>query len=146
MVDDSFIIGANPMILFHQNICGLRKKVDKLISSVHSNLPHILCLSENHLRQFKLGQVSLDGYKLGTSYCRKTREKGEVCIFVYKNLNFLKVNLSRYCKEQDIEVCALKLVSTVLNICVLAVYRAPCDNFTSFLSGLDKFNQFTVQS
>jgi hypothetical protein len=47
-----------------------------------------------------------------------------------------QVNLSRYCKDQDIEMCALKL-EPVVNICVLAVYRAPSGNFISFLSGLD---------
>jgi hypothetical protein len=30
-----------------------------------------------------------------------------------------------------------KLESSVLNICVIAVYRAPCGNFNSFLIGLD---------
>jgi exonuclease III len=137
MVDDNFIIGTNPLILFHRNICGLQKKADELISSVRPNLPYILPLSEHHLKQFELDKISLDGYKLATSYCRKARENGGVCIFVDKNLNFLKVNQSRYCRDQDIEVCALKLEPTVLNICVLAVYRAPCGNFISFLSGLD---------
>jgi hypothetical protein len=65
-------------------------------------------------------------------------EKGGVCIFVHKSLNFLSINLSRYCEDQDIEVCALKLESVFLNICVLAVYRAPGGNFSSFLSRLDK--------
>jgi hypothetical protein len=39
----------NPLIVFHQNIGGLREKVDELISSISHNLPHILCLSEHHL-------------------------------------------------------------------------------------------------
>jgi endonuclease/exonuclease/phosphatase family metal-dependent hydrolase len=33
-------------------------------------------------------------------------------------------------------VCALRLEPAV-NICVMAVYRAPCGNFTSFISGVD---------
>jgi exonuclease III len=78
------------------------------------------------------------GYRLATSYCRKSREKGGgVCIFVHKNFNFLKVDPSRFCKVQDLEVCALKLVFTV-NIYILAVYRAPSGNLVSFLNGLDK--------
>jgi hypothetical protein len=50
---------------------------------------------------------------------------------------YLNINLSKYCKDQDIEVNALKLKSTVLNICIIAVYRAPCGNFNSFLIALD---------
>jgi hypothetical protein len=97
---------------------------------------HILYVSEHHLKQLELDQIHLDGYKLATSYCRKCREKGGMCIFVNKNFNVLNINLSRCCKNQDIEVYALKL-GFIVNSCVLAVYRAPCHNFISFLSGLD---------
>jgi hypothetical protein len=51
----------------------------------------------------------MDGYKLGATYYRKLTEKGGVCISVHKNLNYLNINLSKYCKDQDTEVCALKL-------------------------------------
>jgi exonuclease III len=125
-------------MLYHQNICGLRRKVDELISSMCPNLPHILCLSEHHLKQLELDQIHLEGYKLASSYCRKSLEKGGVCIFAHKNLNCLNINCNKYCREQDIEVCALKLESVLLcNICVLAVYRAPNSNFNLFLNGLD---------
>jgi hypothetical protein len=33
------------------------------------------------------------------------------------------VDVSKYCKEQDIEVCALKVELTALNIFVVTVYR-----------------------
>jgi hypothetical protein len=72
MLDDNPTIGTNPLIVFHENICGLRKKADELISSVLPNLPHILCLSEHHLKQFEQELVSIDFYKLATSYCRKS--------------------------------------------------------------------------
>jgi hypothetical protein len=122
----------DPLIVFHQNISGLRKKVDELISSISPNLPHILSLSEHHLKQFELDQVSIKGYKLATTYCRRLREKGGVCIYVQKNMNFIKVNLNRYCKDQDIEVCALRLEPTV-NICIMAVYKHPLVTLFHFL-------------
>jgi hypothetical protein len=115
----------------HQNICGLQKKADELIISLPPDVPHILCITEHHLKQTELDQVGLDGYKLATTYCRKTREKGGDCIFVNKSLNSSNVNLRRYCKAQDIEVCALKLEVNGLIICLLAIYRAPCGNFIS---------------
>jgi hypothetical protein len=47
------------------------------------------------------------------------------------------VDLNKYCKEQDIEACAIKLELTALKSCVVTVYRAPQGNFNSFLNGLD---------
>jgi pyrimidine deaminase RibD-like protein len=101
------------------------------------NLPHILCFSEHHLKQSELEQFNIDNYRLGALYCRKFLEKGGVCIFVHKNLNYVNINLSEYCKDQHIEACALKLHLTFFNICIIVVYRAPCANFHLFLNGLD---------
>ena len=39
----------------------------------------------------------------------------------------------KHCKEQRIEICALKLSFGTLNICVLTLYRAPSGNISSFL-------------
>lgn len=99
-------------------------------------LPHILCFSEHHLKHFQLEQVNIKDYKLATSYCRKSKEKGGVCIYVQKELDFSEVKLSRFCKDQDIEVCALKLKPTT-NICIIAIYRAPSGDFDTFLRELD---------
>jgi hypothetical protein len=71
MVDNNQMIHINSIIIFHQNICGLRKKTDELISSVFSNFPHILCFSEHHLKQFELDQINVDGYTFGAKYCRQ---------------------------------------------------------------------------
>jgi hypothetical protein len=46
----------------------------------------------------------------------KTPEKGGVSIFVHKNLKFTKINLEYYCKDHNLEACALKLDSTDFNI------------------------------
>jgi hypothetical protein len=93
---------------------------------VFPNFRHILCFSEHHLKQLELGKINLDGYKLCATYCRTFIEEGWIFIIVHKNLNYQNINLSKYCRDQDIEVCALILESTVLNICVIAVYRAAC--------------------
>jgi hypothetical protein len=84
---------------------------------------------EHHLKQIELEQINVEGYKLGAAYCRKPLLKSGVCIFVHKKYDYSNVDLSKYCQEQDIEACALKLELTCLNIHVVTVYRAPCDNF-----------------
>jgi hypothetical protein len=62
--------GSSPVLIFRQNICGLRKK-DQLINSSFPKFPHILCFSEHHLKQIEQEQINLEGYKLGAACCRK---------------------------------------------------------------------------
>jgi hypothetical protein len=111
MVNDNQLIGINSVTIFHQNICGLREKTDELTSSVFPNFPHILHFSEHHLKKFELDQINVDGYRLGAAYCRQVVKWSAVCIFVHKNLNYTTIDLGKYRKDQDIEVCASKLNS-----------------------------------
>jgi hypothetical protein len=76
---------------------------------VFPNFPQILCFSEHYLKKFELDQINVDGYRLGAAYCRQVVKRGDVCVFVHKNLNYTTIDLGKYCKDQDIEVCALKL-------------------------------------
>jgi len=137
MVKDNKMTGINFITIFHQNICGLRKKTDELKSSMYPNFPHILCFSEHHLKNFVLDQINIDGYNLGAAYCRQIVKRGGVCIFVRNNLNYTNIDLSAYCKDQDREVCALNLKLTFSNLRIMTVYRAPTGNSEAFLHRLD---------
>jgi exonuclease III len=137
MVNDNQMTGINSITTFHQNICGLREKTDELTSSLFPYFPCILRFSEHHLKQFELDQINVDGNGLGAAYCRQVANRGGVCIFAHKNLNYITIDLGKYCKDQDTEVCALKLEYTSFNACIMAVYRAPTGNFNLFLNGLD---------
>jgi len=53
------------------------------------------------------------------------------------NIRYSNIDFDKYCKDQDKEVCVLKLKSTFSNVCVMAVYRAPTENFNLFLNRLD---------
>jgi hypothetical protein len=61
-----------------------------------------------------------------------------------KKYNYSNVDLSKYCKEQDMETCALKPELTALNIYVVTLYRAPSGNFNSFLNGLDSIKSLLI--
>jgi hypothetical protein len=63
-------------------------------------------------------------------------EKGGMSTLVQKNLKFSNINIQEYCLDNDIEACALKLKSKFSNICNLALYRAPSQNFSEFLNRL----------
>ena len=75
---------SNSITIYHQNICGLKGKPDELISSMSPDFPHILCFSEHHLKKTELDLINVDGYRLGTAYCRQVVKISGVCIFVKK--------------------------------------------------------------
>jgi len=71
MVDNNQGPTNNTVTILHQNICGLRRKTDELISSIFLNFPQVLCFSEHHLKIFELDQISINGYKLGAAHSRQ---------------------------------------------------------------------------
>jgi hypothetical protein len=105
--------------IFHQNIIVLGKKAGELLSHLHPDFPQVLCLTEHHLKYLHLEKVHIKNNNLGAHYCRQLREKGGVAIFVHNSLGFSNIDIVEYCKEQDIEICALKLSFGTLNICVM---------------------------
>jgi exonuclease III len=88
-----------------------------------------------------LEKVHIEGYKLGAHFCRQTWENGGVAIFVHNSLGFLNTDIVKHCKEQDIEICALKLSFGTLNICVLTLYKATSGNVSTFLLKFDTIIQ-----
>jgi hypothetical protein len=97
----------------------------------------VLCFTKHHLNQSKLEQIYTENYTLGTSYSRLSREKGGVCIFIHNILKFSKIDLNRFCQDQNIEVCTLKIKINLINICIIAVYRAPTGHFNQFINSSD---------
>jgi hypothetical protein len=62
---------------FHQNVRGLGKKAGELLSHLHPDFPHVLCLTERHQKYLQLEKFHIENYKLGAHYCRQIREKVE---------------------------------------------------------------------
>jgi hypothetical protein len=116
--------------IYHQNICGLRYKINELLSLLYPDFPHILCITEHHPSYTELSTTVIDNYKLGAFYCRKTASKGGTCIFVLSHLNVVKINIEMHCADFGIELCSVKIQSDSSPfIYILAVYRAPSGNF-----------------
>jgi exonuclease III len=121
----------------HQNIRGLVGKTHELLGSLLFDPPHTICLTEHHLKEYEINNISMDNYELGAKYCRITYKNGGVCIFIHNSIKFNNVLIEKYCVEKDIEACAIKLILTNIKIIVLAVYRSPSGNFNKFLQKLD---------
>ena len=100
---------SNTLTILHQNIRRIHNKIDEFLISVNHNQPHVICLSEHHLGTEEIGCINLRQYTLGASFCRKMTRHGGVCIFVPKNTQFYNLNLEKYTKEKDFEICALRL-------------------------------------
>jgi hypothetical protein len=126
----------NSLNIYHQNIMGLQGKTNELVSSFYPELPHLLCLTEQHLVNSELDHTRIEHYSLGAEYCRQTFRQGGVCICVHEKLKFSNVNLNEFCKEQDLEVCVVKLQFPCGNICILAIYISQPGNFLYFLNVL----------
>jgi pyrimidine deaminase RibD-like protein len=62
---------------------------------------------------------------------------GGGCIFVHEDLDLVSTSLDKYCKEKHIEVCAVRLKITLIQLIILAIYRTPSGNFTNFWKNFD---------
>jgi len=49
------------------------------------------------MKYLELQRSHFDNYKLGGSYCRKMYEMGGVCIYVQESLNYVRLDLEKYC-------------------------------------------------
>jgi len=137
MVNDNLNLGSDSFTIYLQNICGLKGKKNELVWSMYLNLPHILCFSEHHLKHAELDQINIKGFNLCTAYCRQTIMRGGVCIIIQNNLQYSKIDVKKYCKDQDIELCLLRFKTTSFSSYLMVVYRAPTGNFNLFLNRLD---------
>jgi hypothetical protein len=50
---------------------------------------------------------------------------------------FVSSDLEKYCKEQDLEVCAIKLCLASVTYCIISIYRSPVGKLPYFISNLD---------
>ena len=64
--------------------------------------PHLICLTEHHLKESEIIKFSLDGYKLASSFCRR-ESLGGVCILISNNTTFQSIlpqeNIRNMCSQ-----------------------------------------------
>jgi hypothetical protein len=59
----------NSLKICHQNICGLKSKTNEQFTFLYPDLPHIICISEHHLKYDKIKSIVMENYIVGASYC-----------------------------------------------------------------------------
>jgi hypothetical protein len=78
---------SNLLNVYHQNIRGLAGKTQQLLCSLLFNPPHIICLTEHHLKEYEINNILIDNYDLGARYCRTTYKNGEYVYLFIIQLN-----------------------------------------------------------
>jgi hypothetical protein len=127
------------LAMFHQNIRGLvSNKIYDLTIYLQMSPIHVLCITEHHLGCNEIETIYLPNYNLNAKYCRTKLKKGGVCIFTHKTIHCTSINLNNFCKEQDLEICAIELHIPTYRICIVTVYRSPSGDFVYFLNTLEK--------
>ena len=124
-------------LIFHQNIRGLKGKTEEIMNNIATNLPHVLCFMEHHLESQQLDCVPLQSYRLVAKFCRTTYRYGGVCIYVHESLQASNMEVLKYCKEKDLEVCSARLYLPTCTIGIVNLYRSPLGNFDYFLKELE---------
>jgi hypothetical protein len=124
---DRTVASSTSLHIFHQNIRGLRSKIDELINSfeIDNINPHTLSFTEHHMEEQDMLHLTLPGYILGSSFCRRNLQRGVVCIFVRKDLYFSKMDISHSSTEKDLEICAVEIEIKATKLIIFCLYRAP---------------------
>jgi hypothetical protein len=93
--------------IYHQNIRGIKDKINELMLPLLTEAPHLICLTEQ--KDYEIDVTPISKHKLGAKHCRKRLKNGGVCIYIQEALKFTNINLQKHCKEQDIEIAAIQL-------------------------------------
>ena len=95
--------------------------------------PHVLCFRQHHMEEQDLLHLTLPSYILGSSFCCQNLQKDGAGIFVHKDLHFSKINISRNCKEKDLEICAIELATKSPKLIILSLYKVPTGDLNQFI-------------
>jgi hypothetical protein len=73
--------------IYHQNIWGLKGKTNEITLSLLTEAPHLICLTEHHLKNYEIDATPISKHKLGAKYCREKLKNGGVCIASLSKFN-----------------------------------------------------------
>jgi exonuclease III len=135
--DKASLTNENNLIVLHQNMRGLKSKINEFILSVTEIMPQLICISEHHVLNTDLNPPYIPNYNMGTLYSRSTFKDGGVCIYIHKDIAYTKLDLQCYCKEKDLEIAAIKFKLNKTSFIIYCVYRAPTGDLQYFFEHLE---------
>jgi hypothetical protein len=57
--------------IYHQNIRGIKGKIDELMIPLFNEEPNLIFLAEHHSTDHEIDVTHIPKYKLGAKFCRK---------------------------------------------------------------------------
>ena len=72
--------------IFHQNMRGLKSKLDEISNSLFPDYPNIMCLTEHHLKDYEIDNLPIDPFRLGSKFCRHEFKNGEGYVFLFMKI------------------------------------------------------------
>ena len=97
----------------------------------------MLCITEHHLNSNEINTMDYGQYTLRAQYCRRLFNQGGAAIFIHNNIDSEVTELSSFCREKDLEICATKIQLISASLLILCVYRSPSGDFSYFLTQLE---------
>lgn len=129
------------MKLCFLNTQGLQSKHQVLEVFIDKELPDVLCLSEHWLRANEAEfYKSLSYLQMAGAWFRTRLQRGGTAVYARNSLHLREVNLSQFCREQDLELAAVELIGE--STLILSVYRSPSGVFGNFIELLDSCLHF----
>jgi hypothetical protein len=97
------------------------------------------------MKETELLKLSFEGYTFATGYCRENSMGGGVCIFIKKKLICQTIDLSKYCSEKLLEICAVRYQLKSLKCICVCVYRPPTGNLKQFYSLMENILNYLLK-
>lgn len=128
-----FTTSACSFTLFHVNIRSLRKHWNEFQLAINSVLPitDAFVLTEINISNESTDQFSLPGFK-SIFYTRDKRRGGGIAVFLKQDLIFSDIQVA----FRSSESIALRILTPVSDLCLLAFYRPPSEKVSEFLAEL----------
>lgn len=125
----------NNVHLLNINIQSLTNKLNSLEMILHTNNIDFACITEHWLGSDMLNACVINGFSIGSAYCRKVKKHGGAMILIKEGISFIeRSDLKEISVEMDIEIAAIELKSS--NTLIVSLYRSPNGDFNNFLDGL----------
>lgn len=94
---------------------------------------NFVCFCETWTNSNSYDTYHLPDHTLAAYYFRREHIRGGVAIYAHKKVEYLFIDLSKFCCEIDIEVCGLIWKVGNVSIFIVLCYRSPSGNFNNFI-------------
>ncbi|CAK1593695.1 unnamed protein product [Parnassius mnemosyne] len=133
----------NGLNILHQNIQGIRSKLNQIEVLLTMENIDIMCISETFLKKQDVNFLQIPGYKVADSYCRNESRGG---VYVKNSMDFITLPcINQLSIDKYLECCGILLPE--LNYIIVCCYRTPDSSFEIFIKTLHLLlHRITVRS